>query len=147
MFTSVIIISSFTAAIASSLTVTQLELKVRGPEDLPKVRVASVRGSTSEAYLTSQRITFDRYDSAIEGLKAVAAGELDAMVYDAPVLRYLISNELNGTLRVLPQTFERQYYAFGLPQGSELRELINRILVQRISQPEWQVILQKYLGE
>ena len=30
MFTGVIIISSFTAAIASSLTVTQLELKVRG---------------------------------------------------------------------------------------------------------------------
>jgi len=147
MFTGVIIISSFTAAIASSLTVTQLELKVRGLEDLPKVRIASVRGSTSDAYLTSQRITFERYDSAIEGLKAVAAGELDAMVYDAPVLRYLISNELNGTLRVLPQTFERQYYAIGLPQSSELRERINRILVQRISQPEWQGILQKYLGE
>jgi len=147
MFTSVIIISSFTAAIASSLTVTQLELKVRGPKDLPKVRVASVRGSTSDAYLTSQRITFDRLDSAIEGLKAVEAGKLDAMVYDAPVLRYLISNDLNGTLRVLPQTFERQYYAIGLPQGSELRERINRVLVQRISQPEWQGILQKYLGE
>jgi len=60
-------------------------------------------------------------------------GELDAMVYDAPVLRYLVSNELNGTLQVLPKTFERQYYAIGLPQGSELRERINRVLAQRIS--------------
>ena len=147
IFTSVVIISSFTAAITSSLTVTQLELKVRGPRDLAKVRVAAVRGSTSETYLTSQRISFEGYDSAIDGLKAVAAGERDAMVYDAPILRYLINNEPDRTLLVLPQTFERQYYAFGLPEGSEFRERINRILVEKIGRPEWQNTLQKYLGE
>jgi len=147
MFTSVIIISSFTAAIASALTVTQLELKIRGPEDLPKVKVAAVKASTGEAYLKSNRISFQSYDNPLDGLKAVAAGELDAMVYDAPVLRYLISNELDGTLQVLPQTFERQYYAIGLQQGSPLREPINRILVEKISKPEWQDVLEKYLGE
>jgi ABC-type amino acid transport substrate-binding protein len=87
------------------------------------------------------------YDSAIDGLKAVAAGARDAMVYDAPILRYLINNEPDRTLLVLPQTFERQYYAFGLPEGSELRERINRILVEKTGRPEWQNTLQKYLGE
>jgi len=147
MFTSVIIISSFTAAIASALTVTQLELKVRGPGDLPKVKVAAVEASTGEAYLRSNRISFKSYDNPLDGLKAVAAGEFDAMVYDAPVLRYLISNELDGTLHVLPKTFDQQYYAIGLQQGSPLREPINRTLVEKISQPEWQDVLQRYLGE
>jgi len=50
MFASIIIISGFTGAIASSLTVGQLEGAVQGPADLPKVSVGTVTGSTSEAY-------------------------------------------------------------------------------------------------
>jgi polar amino acid transport system substrate-binding protein len=147
MFTSVIIISSFTAAITSTLTVGQLQSKVKGPEDLPKVHVATLKGSTSEAYLKGRKIQCETYDDPIDGLKAVLDGELDAMVYDAPILRHLISSELNGTLQVLPQTFERQYYAIGLPQGSTLREGINQILVKKITEPQWQHILYKYLGK
>ena len=41
MFVAIIIISSFTAAITSSLTVTQLETVIKGPEDLPKVTVGT----------------------------------------------------------------------------------------------------------
>jgi len=51
MFVSVIVISSFTAAIASSLTVKRLQLPVEGPQDLPRVAVATVPGSTSDAWL------------------------------------------------------------------------------------------------
>jgi len=62
--------------------------------------VVAFKASTGEAYLKSNRISFQSYDNLLDGLKAVAAGELDAMVYDAPVLRYLISNELDGMLQV-----------------------------------------------
>jgi polar amino acid transport system substrate-binding protein len=147
MFTSVIIISSFTASITSALTVKKLELSVQGPEDLPKVRVVTVRGSTSETYLRNQRITARLCENPLEGLRSVAAGEADAMVYDAPVLRYLITNEFRGTLEVLPQKFERQYYAIGLPEGSGLREPINRVLVEKTSQAHWQDVLYRYLGD
>jgi len=147
MFTSVIIISGFTAAITSSLTVTELELKVRGPEDLPQVRVAAIAGSTSEAYLSSKRIPYTTYDSAIDGLRAVAAGERDAIVYDSAILRYLIISEFDRTLRVLPQTFERQYYAIGLPENSEICESINRVLLQETGETQWQDVTKKYLGE
>jgi len=147
MFTSVIIISSFTAAITSALTVGQLELSIRGPEDLPRVRVATVKSSTSETYLKDHKIPFTAYDNALEALKALSAGGLDAVVYDAPILRYLVSSELNARLTVLPHTFERQYYAIGLVQASELREPINRVLMDKINQPRWQDILHRYLGE
>ena len=52
MFVALIIISSFTAAITSSLTVTQLESAVKGPEDLPKIRVGAIENTTSESYLS-----------------------------------------------------------------------------------------------
>lgn len=45
MFTAVIVISSFTAGIASSLTVKQLESSIKGIDDLRKVSVGSLKGS------------------------------------------------------------------------------------------------------
>lgn len=147
MFTSIIIISSFTAAITSALTVGQLQLRVRGPDDLPKVTVSTTKGSTSETYLLSRKLAYQTYNNPLEGLKAVALGQVDAMVYDAPVLRYLVSSEFEGSLRVLPQTFERQYYAIGLVEDSELREPVNRVLIEKINNPQWQEVLYKYLGK
>ncbi|MCI0526005.1 MAG: transporter substrate-binding domain-containing protein, partial [Nitrospira sp.] len=146
MFTAVIIISSFTAAITSSLTVTQLESSIRGPEDLPKVRVGTVPSSTSESYLRDRRISYKSYKTPLEGLRAIASREIDAMVYDAPILRYLVNTELKGTVEVLSITFERQDYGIALPMHSPLREPINRTLLEKIRQPGWQDILYRYLG-
>jgi len=147
MFTSIIIIASFTAAIASSLTVSRLKSIVAGPEDLPKVRVGTVKASTSENYLQNQHIPYTAYETPIDGLKAIVAGQLDAVVYDAPILRYLANKEFPGTVEVLPHMFERQYYAIGLKQDSTLREPINQVLIEKISQAKWQQVLYRYLGE
>ena len=52
MFVGIILISSFTAAITSSLTVSKLGSVVKGPEDLPSVTVGTVINTTSESYLS-----------------------------------------------------------------------------------------------
>ena len=44
MFTSVVFIAYFTAAVTSSLTVQQLRGDINGPEDLPGKRVGSIKG-------------------------------------------------------------------------------------------------------
>ncbi|UCG55726.1 MAG: transporter substrate-binding domain-containing protein [Phycisphaerales bacterium] len=147
MFTSVIIISGFTAAIASSLTVTQLQALVKGPQDLPKVRVGTVAASTSEEYLRRNHMQFRPYEAALDGLDAVVAREIDVFVYDAPVLKYCAVRRFHGSVYVLPGTFERQYYAIGLQEGSPLREPMNRVLVDRINAPQWKDVLYTYLGE
>jgi len=146
MFAGIIMISSFTAAITSVLTVSQLESKVRGPEDLPNVSVATIPGSTSESYLSKNYISYKSYKTPLEGMRAVVAGEVDALVYDAPILRYLVNEELKGKVEILPKTFERQDYAIALPTGSSLREPINHSLLEKIRQEEWQETLYKYLG-
>ncbi len=62
------------------------------------------------------------------------------------MLRYLIANEYDG-IEVLPERIERQNYAIGLPEGSPLRESINRVLLSLISQPEWEDTLFHYMGQ
>jgi len=147
MFAAVIIIAAFTGAIASALTVGQLESGIQGPDDLPSVRVGTIAGSTSETYLRGRRIVYQTFDSIEAGMGAVAAGTLDAFVYDAPLLRFLANSTFKGAVDVLPVKFERQDYSFALPTGSPLREPINRILLRKITQPEWQNTLYRYLGD
>ena len=68
MLVAIIIISSFTAAITSSLTVTQLESVIKGPEDLPKVTVGTTANTTSESYLNQIQIPFRSFGSRKQNL-------------------------------------------------------------------------------
>jgi polar amino acid transport system substrate-binding protein len=136
MLVSLIMLTTFTAAITSSLTLDRLEAKVSGPEDLGKLRVGSIAASTSEAYLRDARLNFRRYPDADTGLAAVARGEVDALVYDEPVLAGLIAERHDEQVVLLPRTFQRQDYAFAVPTGSPLREPINRILARRVADPQ-----------
>lgn len=146
MYAAVVLVSLFTAVVTSALTVSQLESRVRGPEDLPRLRVAAVSGTTSEDYMTRHRIAFEGVPDVAAGLEAVARGDADAFVYDAPVLRHLVHTRFEA-LVVLPRTFERQDYAFVVPEGSPLREQLNRVLVKRIRSDAWHDLLVRYLGE
>ncbi len=67
------------------------------------------------------------------GLAAIESGELDAIVFDRPLLTSEIADGHAKTLELLPRTFQRQDYAFALPTGSPLREPINRILARNLA--------------
>ncbi len=146
MFAAIIIISGFTAAITSSLTLTGLESRVRGPQDLPRVRVATVADSTSATYLQRERIGFRSFAAPVAALEALAGGEVDAVVYDAPILRYFANAIPDAAISTVPQTFERQDYGIALPAGSPLREPANRVLLEKINSPWWSDALYRYFG-
>jgi polar amino acid transport system substrate-binding protein len=146
MFTGIIIISSFTAAITSALTVGQIGSSIRGPGDLPGVRVAAVANSTGEQYLRGRHVSYRNYADALGALQALEAGRADAVVYAAPILKYLARENFPGIITVLPNTFARQDYAIAVPQGSPLRETLDRVLESEIRSPRWQEIIYHYLG-
>ena len=148
MFAAILIISIFTAGITSALTVSQLESGITGPDDLPKVKVGSVDGSSSQRYLSNRGMVAKPYPSVVDGLKAVAAGEIDAFVYDRPLLQYYARTELSGRVRVLDAVFDAQSYGIGLPSGSPLRERVNTALLElQTDEAYWGGLVKKYLGE
>lgn len=118
MFTAVIVISFFTASIASSLTLSRLDGPVSGPQDLPGARVGTLEGSAATAYLAADGIGTVTYASVVDGLDAVAERALDAFVHDAPILRHQSRGPFQGRTQVLPGTFLEQYYGIALPRGS-----------------------------
>ena len=56
------------------------------------------------------------------------AGDVDAVVFDAPVLLHYANTAGRGRVRVFWSIFEEDAYAFALPTGNELREAINQSL-------------------
>ena len=146
MFVSIIILSSFTAAITSSLTISQLGGSVKGLADLNHLRVGSIEGSTGAAFLTDHDIEAVRFVNVSAALQALAHRGIDAYVGDAAILRYMVNKQYRGRLQVLPQTFEQQYYGIALPSGSALREPLNRSLLLYIRSEDWKEKLRQYLG-
>jgi ABC-type amino acid transport substrate-binding protein len=146
MFASLIMISGFTAAIASALTVGALASTIRGPEDLIGSRIVSIAGSSSEEWLHGRGIGFIPVPTVEEGLTALRDGNADAMIYDAPILDYRVRNDPNGNLLVLPERFELQPYAFALPTDSPLTELLNREVLAITTADAWRQHVMDVLG-
>ena len=146
MFASIIVISSFTAAIASSLTVGSLSTAIDGPEDLGSATVGTVEASTSAQWLIENRITHKGYPSVADAMNDLAVGKLDAVVYDRPMLQYLAHKYHDGEVTVLPNELDQGYYGIGLPLGSSLREPLNQALLERTDSEWWLEQKFRYLG-
>jgi ABC-type amino acid transport substrate-binding protein len=146
MVTSVIVFASFAAALTSQLTLKHLSGTVNGEADLRYARVAAVAGTETTEYLERERIPYQVFADAEAGLSALQKGQIDALVYDRPLLLWLVKERFSGSLKVMDVTFDPQSYAIALPEGSELRMSIDLALVEAIRSDWWRETLFSYLG-
>lgn len=146
MFIAIVLISSFTATIATTMTVSTLESKLEKFTDVKTMgRIGTVQFSGSSDYLAGEEIPVARrYTDARSGLEALNTGEIEVFVYDRSVLQYMVEEFEMGTVKILPVTAERKYRSFLAPRGSRLPGRINPLLVDRINVSAWEKTLQKY---
>jgi polar amino acid transport system substrate-binding protein len=146
MFTSIILISSFTAAITTSLTVDELKGKVRGFQDLPFIRVGGLADSQSLEQLIENGIAAIPFKSTQDGLRAVAENRINAFIFDEAILKHLVKTEYPDQLRVLAETLNHYYIGMAVPPSSPLLEQLNRALLRVMNKEEWDRLVVKYLG-
>jgi polar amino acid transport system substrate-binding protein len=147
MIGSIVAIAIFTAGVTSVLTVNQMEGLVQSEDDLASVRVGNVANSSTGAYLDARRIKHADYQSVQNGLDALRAEQIDAFVYDKPLLSWLTNRDYSASLRVLDVTFEKQNYAIAMPKGSPLRESLNLALLKVLESDWWDQAVFQYLDE
>ena len=147
MFTAIFIISSFTATIASTLTVNTLEANIDGLDDLQTIeRLGVVGASDGENFALQQGIRpYRTYRTASQALRALSRKEIEVLIHDKTALEYLIlTNQLEERVKTLPLTFSEQYRSFIMPKDEPYFEEINKILIGRIQSSEWGDMLTKY---
>lgn len=146
MFASVVFIAYFTASVTSTLTLQHLRGDINGPDDLPGKRVATVRGSTSEEYLTQRHLSSIPFAKIEDALEAVEHGGADAVVYDAPVLMYHASHEGNRKVQTVGPTFRRESYGIVFPTDSPYRKRVNEALLHIKEDGTYDRLYQKWFG-
>jgi polar amino acid transport system substrate-binding protein len=147
MFIGLFLISNFTATITSELTLRQLQGTIRSIDDLANKRVLTVTGSTADRYLTAQGIRHSSVLKVEDGFTQLAAGQTDAVVYDAPVLRNFVLNGGAGKVRMVGSIFNHEAYGIAFQQGSPLREDVNRVLLTIREDGTYARIYNRWFGE
>jgi polar amino acid transport system substrate-binding protein len=144
MFISVVFIAYFTATVTTSLTVEQLQSNIKGPQDLAGKRVATIVGSTSANYLSQQKIEAKEFKQVDETFAALNNNDIDAVVFDAPILLYYAAHDGKGKVQVVGNIFRKESYAIALPNGSPYRKPINNALLSLQEKGTYQGIYDKW---
>ncbi len=130
MFAGIIIIQYFTALTTTQLTVQKIEGSIQGVQDLPGKRIATVEGSTADKWLNEQGLAHDRVTKIEDAYPKLLSGEIEAVVYDSPVLQRWTATGGRGKARMVGATFKDETYGIALQQGSPLRETVNKTLLE-----------------
>jgi polar amino acid transport system substrate-binding protein len=146
MFISVVFIAYFTATVTTSLTVEQLQSNIKGLGDLADKKIATIAGSTSETYLKQQNLDSKGFKQIAETYDALNNGDVDAVVFDAPILLYYAAHDGKGKVQVVGSIFRKEGYAIALPNGSPYRKPINNALLSLQEKGTYQEIYDKWFA-
>jgi ABC-type amino acid transport substrate-binding protein len=147
MLLSIVLVSLLTASFTTTLTINTLQGDIRGPGDLPGRKVATVKGSTAEAWLGARGAKVQPLATVVDCIAALKDNSVDAVVYDAPVLQYEAAKTQDKRLQMVGPVFERQNYAFALQADSALRERLNQALLTLTERGVGTELRKKYFGD
>jgi polar amino acid transport system substrate-binding protein len=139
-------VSLFTAALASQLTVRNIESTITGVQDLSGA-VATVTGSSAAGYLTAHTITFTSFPTINDAYRQLDSGRVEAVVFDAPVLQNHIKLTRSTNEIVVGGIFAREDYGIALPTGSVLRKKINETLLDIKEDGTYDELYARYFGD
>ena len=126
----VVLIAQLTATVTSSQTVQRLRSSIHGPDDLPGKTIASVPGTVAGDYLTQRGLPFASVNDVPEAIRMLTEGEVQAVVFDVPTLRYWAARQGNGVVQVVGPIFRPEKYGIAVAEGSALRKPINEALLE-----------------
>ena len=126
---SMVFMSYFQATITSALTVQTLKGDINGPEDLAGRKVGTTTGSTAAIYLQTLEVTPTEFSKITEAFTALENKQLDAVVFDAPVLLYYAATKGRNKVQIVGPMLKKENYGILFPRGSALRKPVNEALL------------------
>jgi ABC-type amino acid transport substrate-binding protein len=154
MFIGVLMISIFTATVASSLTSQKLRSRINGITDLERVRVGAVDGENPITLLRRHRIVARGFPDLKQALFALKKGQLEAVVHDRPIIQHTIRINPELAISIGLASFNVRKEEYGIvirvPENPEQRNVlvdkINAALLQIKTSGQYDEILSQYLG-
>ncbi len=145
--TNLAVLGLLVGELTAFITARKIRLNIESPDDLRGKTVATVKGTTSETALKNLGATplaLPTIENAYEKLKK---NQVDAVVFDAPILLYYALNEGSEWAEIVGKSFDKQYYGIALPNNSTLRKVINQSLLTMRENGEYDALYKKWFEE
>lgn len=143
---SLFLVSVFVARITATMTVDAIHSSVTSINDLYGRDVGTIEGSTAAGFLDSRDMKYNRYAGLVPLLEAFEAGDLDAVVFDAPILAYYVNTDGAKSAEMVDRIFLLESYGIALPTGSPLAEPINQSLLKLREDGTYETIYRRWFG-
>jgi polar amino acid transport system substrate-binding protein len=146
MLVGLFLLAFVTARATSVLTVAELESSIEGIEDLGGRQVGTVESTASVLFLQDNGVIPQQLPSLDEALQELLDGRLDAVVFDAPVVAYVINQNHRGELLLIEPPEGRDPYGIALPADSELLEAVNAAVIEIGRDGTLDALLEQWFG-
>ena len=134
------------AQLSSAITLQKLQSDIADHRDLRNRLVSTVEGTTSVEALEKIGAVVVAAKSIDQAYEKLLKDEVDALVFDSPTILYYARNKGAGKVSVVGALFDIQYYGFLFPQGSDLREPVNRALLKLRKNGTYDTLYNKWFG-
>jgi len=144
-FVGIIFVAFYTANLTATLTVEQIEGHIKGPDDLHGKKVAAVANTTSAQYLRSIAVPVTDMTTIDDCYQALKDG-YDAVVFDAPVLRYYAAHDGAGLVEMVGSPFHDEDYGLLFRLRSDLRKPVDGALLSLREDGAYEALERKWFG-
>jgi len=122
---------------------------IKDISDLEGKIVATKLATSSVDYLQSNAKLKElkQFPNISDAFMELQAGGCDAVFFDLPPLQDFANNAGQGQVKVVGPLYMGHYYAMAVPQGSEVREAVNRGILRLFENGTYDKIYRKWFGE
>ncbi len=120
---------------------------IKGPADLEGKVVAVKLGTATVDYvktLNAKKIV--KFPNIDQAYMEVAFGGADAAMHDTPNVLYYIKQAGKGKVKAVGADVKAAYYGIAFPQGSDLRDKVNVVLLEMMEDGGYDELYKKWFG-
>lgn len=134
------------SSITSVMTTLSMGNQINIVADLPGRPIGVFAESTAEKFAQTSGLSSRPYANVEEAAGALERGEIDALIGDAPVLKYFVHSNPDREVKTVGAIFEPEKYAFALPLDSELTHKLTVEIIGLQEQGTVEEIRKSYFG-
>ena len=125
----VVFVAFYTAQLTTTLTVEQIRGAIEGPGDLPGKQVATIAHNTAVDYLRDQHAQVQEFPTPGQMFKALFDKNVDAVVFNGPMLLYYAAHEGKGRVKIVGPQFNSAPIGIVFQLDSPLRRKVDGALL------------------
>lgn len=140
------VLAFVTSSVTSVMTTLSLTHQIQSVADLAGKPVGVLAGTVEEDFAEGQGFQTLSYPHLERAVEALLAGDVTAIIADAPVLEYHAHTHPERPVKVVGRPFQPDKYGFAVPRQSELRRPITVQLLGALESGRVEDVRLRYFG-